>query len=217
MAYIKVNFKQLLKDNLFSPLRNFLNESWHNYLNTAVDGFYTQLLNIRENNLYLTNHTSQKISLEHLFNTVNDQFGNKLIFGSPVTCETTGNIPLFYFWTFDERDSGLVPSGVQGTYSYDNQAVTYDPTLAISWTDDEIYDGSGNIQIPYEELSWMFTDETTGINQYTIWVDPIDYIGFSGTDENGNPTYVPGSKLDVIDKYAKQYTIVGVQYTILSR
>lgn len=217
MSFIRVNVKQLISDRLFPVLRTIFNLDWHSYLNTLFDGFDKQINDIRDENLYLTNHTSQKISLEHLFNTVTDQNGNKLIVGSPVVCETSGVTPLFYFWTFEEREGSLVPDGVVGSYTYNNQEVIYDPTLAISWTDEELYDINGNIQIPYNELSWMFLDEDTYTNNYTIWVDPIDYVGFQGLDTDGNPIYAPNSKLDIIYKYAEQYTAVGVLFTITSR
>ena len=99
--FIKVNFKQLIQDRLFYPLRNVFNSDWHNLLNSPIEYLYGVINTIRDKNLFLTNHTSQKLSLDHLFNNLTDETGNKLITGSPVYCQTTGNTPLFFFFTYN--------------------------------------------------------------------------------------------------------------------
>ena len=214
MGFINVDLKQVTSDLMFSPLRTLLNLDWTKVIFTPFKNMISQLESIRLNNLFLTNHTSQKISLEHLFNNLLDDNGNKLIVGSPVTCETDSATPLFYFFTDSEREIGSVPQGIVGTYNYNGLPVQYNPTLAVSWTDAEIYDANYNVILPPEQLTWRFTEEDVVTNQYTIYVDPIDYVGYNGLDQDGNVKYIPGSKLDIIDKYAAQYTVTGVMYNI---
>jgi len=208
--FIKVNFNQIIKDRLFYPLRNTFNLDWHKFLNSPIQALYETVLNIRKKNLFLTNHTSQKLSLEHLFNNLTDDLGNKIITGSPVYCETTGNLPLFYIFVDDE----IVPNNVTAYYNYRNQVVQYNPLIPIAFTDTEIYDGSNNILLDNEELTWMFSDNESLTGGFTIFVDSVDFVGLIGYDSNNEPIYASGSKLDIINKYAKQYTVLGINYKI---
>lgn len=205
MTFKKINIIQILKDISFYPLRNSaLDTAWLKTINTPVDYLYDKLLSIREKNLFLTNHTSQRLSLEHLFNNLTYENGEKIITGSPVYCETTGNIPLFYI--FDDAED--IPNNTSGTYIFDSQLVYYNPFNTLAWTDTELETED------IENVSWMFSDDDSGSNEYTIWVDSVDFVGLSGYDSNNQPIYSNGSKLDIINKYAKQYSCLGVNYKI---
>lgn len=205
MIFKKINILQVIKDILFYPLRNsVLNIDWLKVSNTPIDYIYDKLLEIRKHNLFLTNHTSQRLSLEHLFNNLAYENDEKIITGSPVYCETTGNMPMFYI--FDDNED--IANNTTGTYIYDSQNVIYNPFNTLAWTDTEL------LTEPIENVSWIFSDEDYGNNEYTIWVDSVDFIGLSGYDSNNQPIYANGSKLDIINKYAKQYTVCGVTYKI---
>lgn len=210
MSFIKINFKQIIQDRVFFPLRNALNSDWHNVLISQVEYLYGRILNIRTNNLFLSNHTSQKISLEHLLNNITDSNGFKLVTGSPIYCETTGNTPISYFFTDDEDR----PTNVKGYYTINNNPIVYNPVQPISWLDSELYDSNGDFILPYEEIAWMFTDEDVLTGGFTVYVDTVDFVGLIGYDSNNKPIYSPNSKLDIINNYVKQYTVVGVNYSI---
>lgn len=207
----KVNIKSLTKDYITSVLQTVRNLSWSNLLNTPVDYLYSKILEIRNKNLFLINHTSQKISLEHLFNNLVDVTGNKLIKGNPVYCETTGNRPICYSFTFEERDNGLVPNNTIGFYIYKNNVVQYDPLNCWSF-EDEDYESLNPPLI--EKVFWNFEGEDSGLNEYTIYLDSVDFVGLIGYDSNQQPIYAINSTLDIINKYAKQYSVTGVNYKI---
>lgn len=218
MSFIKINIAQLTNDMLYYFLRKVRNLDWHKIMSNQVKFSYDRILAIRQKNLFLSNHTSQKISFEHLLNNIVDGNGNKIIVGSPVTCVTTGNFPIFWHWTDAEIDNGKVPENVVGVYTYKEQQVNYKPLEPLSWTDAELYDANGEIKIDYSLVAWNTTESDRGENNsYTIFVDAIDFVGLQGVDDDGKQIYAPGSKLDIIDKYAQQYTAIGCTYNITQR
>ncbi len=210
--FTKINIKRILREVLYFPLRkSVFNLSWINYMTDLIRSEYNTLLEIRKKNLFLSNHTIQKISFEHLLNNIIMDNGNRLVTGNPIYCETTGNMPLHYM--FLENDLNI-PNNVFGYYIFKNQNIEYQPLKTYAYLDSECYDSNGTI-IKTDNIAWMFLEQDkVSTNEYTIYVDSVDFIGLVGYDINGNAIYQNGSKLDIIDKYAKQYTCVGINYKI---
>jgi len=157
MSIVKVDLKQFTKDLLPMVLRT---EKRIDYLYALLNNIYTrysEMLIRREDNLFISQHTGQIASLEHLLNSkVN-------VLGKPIYIDDNYSVPLFYI-----GKDNTVLTDIKDIYSRNDGDVEYNPIKP--------YIGNDGVNAGDNQV-WLQTDSIVN-NDYIDFIVYVDYVDY---------------------------------------
>jgi len=159
--FVTWNFKAFIYDYLPLRLRTTKRIKWLHTLVSGVENLYNSLIERRNSAVFEMLHNAQRLSLEHLLNSVIQ------INGKPILLADADNLPEYYLY----KDTEQTPN-IFDTYSFSGVPVNYNPTELFLFSDTD--DGS------LENEIWLFTDDSslTTINFYVF----LDYTDIQHTE-----------------------------------